>query len=348
MKKIHQFRYVGIVFYLVSALMGWQCSSNSSKAKIQKKGPGFLAAIKNDSILDISLTFNLAELHTHLEDEAKIDATMEIQGLRHPVRLASRGVTRKKICSFPPLHLHLPDSIDNPHAWGPYKKYKLVTHCQDEYHTDEFVLKEFLTYRLYRKLTPFGLEAQLCRVHYQTEEGQTTRFGFIIEDDEEMASRANGRLIKGGKATIPQVHKEQYQQLVLFQYMVGNTDWNLSRRHNIKFIQLSNSSSPVPVPYDFDYSGLVDAPYAVPHPSLPINKVSDRLWQYRGKPTDDLSAAVTHFLTHKDELLQLIHDFSWISSDGKTRISEYLLSFYDQIEEPDGIRTLLTSRVKSD
>ena len=62
--------------------------------------------------------------------------------------------------------------------------------------------------------------------------------------------------------------------------MIGNTDWTVPVFHNNVLIisqgNLQGLGSGIAVPYDFDYSGLVDANYAVPSDQLNLPSVLDR------------------------------------------------------------------------
>ena len=68
-----------------------------------------------------------------------------------------------------------------------------------------------------------------------------------------------------GPVGVPGVgHLSSYQAALLgvFQYFIGNTDWWMPRRHNIAVLTVEDST--YAVPFDFDLSGAVDAPYAKP------------------------------------------------------------------------------------
>jgi len=68
-------------------------------------------------------------------------------------------------------------------------------------------------------------------------------------------------------------------------YMIGNLDWSMRAGpagegccHNGRLLA-GNGPYYTPVPYDFDYSGLVDAPYAVPPDGFKISNVKSRVYQ---------------------------------------------------------------------
>jgi len=106
------------------------------------------------------------------------------------------------------------------------------------------------------------------------------KFAFLIEDEDHMAARndaiVNKRLV---------MHPDQGQRvptnrLCLFEYMIGNTDFSIGQQHNVKLISPDPLSLKIPVPYDFDWSGLVNAPYAKPTPQLNFGNVRER--SFRG------------------------------------------------------------------
>ncbi len=324
------------------------CQSDKPNTRPGKTASGFFSAIRVDSILDLTLTFDSHELAQHRDDEKRIDAGLKIGNqLSFPVRIASRGVTRKKICDFPPLHIYLTDSICQKWGWGSYKKYKLVTHCMVGDGKEDLLLKEYLAYQLYNLITPVSLRVQLCRVLYQTESDTSRHLAFLIEDDDEMASRRNAKLLKENDGDISQIDKLHYQNLVMFQYMIGNTDWNLTKRHNMRFVQPDSSQYALPVPYDFDYSGLVNAPYAFVHPSLPVKSVRDRFWQYRGNASDDFRKTVDLFISKKSDILKSVNDLNLLADSTRQSIVTYISSFYEEIESPGGIDDLLQKTRRS-
>ncbi|MCB0669946.1 MAG: hypothetical protein KDC80_29170 [Saprospiraceae bacterium] len=307
-----------------------------SEEVLQRDDPGFFGSIFSEKMLDFDLTFDWDSLTGHLESEEKVPAILHIGDyIFDSIEISGRGVTRKKICEFPPLHLNFSSKIRDKYHWGKYKKYKLVTHCNAENDPGDLVLREFLVYRLYNILTPFSLRVQLCQVMYKTGRPEIKHYAFIIEDDDEMADRLQSEILKEKDGAVKQIDKREYQKLVMFQYMIGNTDWNLSQRHNIKFLTRADNLFAIPVPYDFDYSGIVNAPYATPYPSLPIKNVRERLWQYRGREDDDFSEIEQIFRDNKTAFISQIDSLDALSEEMRKEMINYLLSFYEELEARD-------------
>ena len=67
-------------------------------------------------------------------------------------------------------------------------------------------------------------------------------------------------------------------RMMLFEYMIGNTDFSIWALHNVRIVQ-DRARKLFPVPYDFDLSGFVHAPYATPDPRIGIRSVLDRLYR---------------------------------------------------------------------
>lgn len=328
--NVHHFGYI-------LSLLGLMLAFSSCDKKLEEKESVFDTLVNAEPIeIDIE-----TDLDVLLENKSeKIAQLAKISWIandgnqqQYTVRVSPRGKTRRAICDFPPLKIKFsPDQI-NKNDWAPYTSLKLVTHCQGD---ENLVLKEYLTYKLYAELTEHSFRVQLAKINYKDAKGQNdefSKYAFIIENKEEMADRVNSRLLENKEAKIKAVDAQHYHLLTFFQYMVGNTDWNLKDRHNIKLVKPQKGQAPIPVPYDFDYAGLVDAPYAVPHPQIPIEDVKERFFQWRGKNKDGFEQTLQLFASKKAELLDICAQFEWLDKASKTDMIDYIYSFYEIIED---------------
>lgn len=69
-----------------------------------------------------------------------------------------------------------------------------------------------------------------------------------------------------------------YDQMCLFQFMIGNTDWYAYINHNMKVLAAKVFTVPVLIPYDFDYSGIVHTDYATPNNNYPLQHIKERFF----------------------------------------------------------------------
>ncbi|MDX1665890.1 MAG: hypothetical protein R3350_01615 [Saprospiraceae bacterium] len=262
------------------------------------------------------------------------------------IKVRGRGKSRRRICDFPPMKLNFDKSDLRDMELAPFDKVKLVTHCNG---MEDLVLREYLAYRLYNELTEYSFLVQPLKVNYRDSEGKLdpqTYFGLMLEPDDQLANRLGGRILPKDPDKLKGISKKHYCLLTLFQYMIGNTDWNLSLLHNIELIAVDDKAVPVPIPYDFDQSGLVNAPYATPYPSLPIGNVRERLFQWRGKNREGLEEAIAVFLHRKAALFGLVEEVPWLAGESKDDMLQYLQSFYDILENPERLEKEMSVVIK--
>jgi hypothetical protein len=120
----------------------------------------------------------------------------------------------------------------------------------------------------------------------------------------------------------------------MFQYMIGNTDWSLPFLHNIKLLYKDSSSIPVAVPYDFDHSGIVDAPYAMPPEQLGIASVRERIYRGYCQDKSDFTAMIALFNKHKDDLYKIYTSCTLLDAKSIKNTVRYLDDFYKTINNP--------------
>lgn len=295
----------------------------------------------SDTPLQLTIETDLATLLENKDEKKKQTASISWStgdSTTHQMNanLSPRGKTRLSICDFPPLKLKFDKEQLEAAGYAPYKSFKLVTHCNDD---QQLVLKEYLTYKMYNQITENSFQVQLAEVTYMDAQNQIapiTRYAIVLENNDEMADRLGGNRMKTNGDHLHTIDADQYRLLTVFQYMIGNTDWNLSKSHNIKLVKPTGATAaPIPVPYDFDFAGIVDAPYAKPHPQLPIQTVTQRLFQWRGKDATGFEPTLEVFKQQKQALFALCQQSPALDDQHKTAMMDYLASFYQLIEEVD-------------
>lgn len=304
----------------------------------ENENPGFFTTIYQDEPIEGTLTFNLDSLNYYKAGDNEVNGTLRLdlgEQLTVPVELRARGVFRKKLCPFPPIRLQLKKTAVLNNNWGPYRNYKLVTHCFDTTSTDELLMREYLTYKLYSELSDISFKAQLIQMQYFVNGDTLQHFAILIENESEMSARLDLDEMDIEKTKLKRVHFDHYKRFVLFQYMVGNTDWNLNAGHNTKFVLEDDSDTPIIIPYDFDCSGLVNAPYAIPYPDMPITDVRERHFMYRGNKNDDFTKTILELKEKKASLYALVNDFPHLSEYAKEDVLNYIGEFYEIIEQSD-------------
>jgi hypothetical protein len=303
--------------------------------------------LRSRGIIELELTTNFDSLRLNREEEKYYPAYLKFRDtanviLEEDIKVSARGNTRRDICTITPVRLKFPKPLLKSSDLARFKTLKLVSPCKDSIQFEDYLLREHLCYQLYNLITEKSFRVQMANVRFinsADKEETLERYSFLIEHHTEMAERLEGRLMDD-EGKLSYISRSQYNQLCLFQYMIGNTDWNLDRRHNIKMVDPGNGQSPIPVPYDFDFSGFVNASYASPHPSLPIKSVRDRLFQWRGKDKKGLEESIQHFIDRKKAIFDLLNACLLINENSRNDLIQFIDAFYKEIESANAIEEL--------
>ena len=296
-----------------------------------------------EEILDISLNMNIKKVTSDIVDRNDHYALLTFYEDDQPVNLELkvkiRGKTRAnpKVCSFPPIQLNFKKKGNYENLFAGQDKLKLVTHCMKGKTYDQYVLQEYLTYKHYSLLTDYSFKVRLLKVTYidSADQTPTERFGFLIEDQEIMAKR-KGQIVRKDKIVNQDLCNEKVLNIMtVFQYMIGNVDWSIPGFHNIKLIANDSISlRPIPIPYDFDYSGAISAHYAIAPESLSIENVRTRLFRGFCRQPGLYEEVFELFNEKKEEIYALYEKFGLLSEGNRKSTLKYFDQFYKTINDP--------------
>jgi hypothetical protein len=207
---------------------------------------------------------------------------------------------------------------------------------QDSY--AKLVLREYQIYRAYNLMTDKSFKVRLLKINYvDTSEKMkpVTQYGFVLEEQKMMAERLDGMILKRKHIRDQACNMDEVIMLSIFQFMIGNTDWQIANLQNMRLVKLKDATEPEPyaIPYDFDYTGMVNASYAIPADVLGIETVKERLYWGKCYPEEDLVAAIDRFYNNKDAIYQLYQNFTLLDKGSLKYSMAYLNSFYKIIED---------------
>ena len=299
-----------------------------------------------EDLLTLTLKFDMRKYLKVTDEPEYQDAVLVLHAsdtsIEKKVRIKSRGVFRRGYCAFPPLKLNVKKTKFDNEYLDSQKNFKIVTHCKHSLIYEEYVLKEYLIYKLYNQLTDLSLKVRLIKMQYvdvpenakKKPRKPFVKYGFIIEHIKSVAERNNMVALKLENLGQSSMDKDQMALVAMFEFMIGNTDWSIAGLHNLKILKAMefDKPNPYPVPYDFDYSGLVDTEYAIPHENLEIQSVRERIYRGICLPEVHVDKAREIFLNKKDALFKVIDDFQYLDKKEKEYMKKYLESFYNIIE----------------
>jgi hypothetical protein len=269
-----------------------------------------------------------------------------------PIQLSPRGLTRRTagICSFPPLLLDFDKSTTQNSLFKGQHKLKLVTYCSPMSDSEQRIILEYLAYKIYNLITPLSYRVRAAEVTYRTSESDPglTRFGYLLEDINDVADRNDKDRLKAAprQITAAQLDPHVAGEAALFEYMISNLDWEFLAGpagadccHNIKLLAARNATAATatgvaPVPFDFDYSGLVDAPYAVTPENLPVQEVTTRFYRGFCVSTGEMPSVIEEYRSHRAEITALIDGQANLKPSFRDKADRYLAAFFATLDDP--------------
>jgi hypothetical protein len=265
------------------------------------------------------------------------------------IELRTRGLVRRnaRLCEFAPLRLEFPKKSVAGTILAGHGHLKLGTHCQSEGVYEQYLLKEYLANRLLNTLTPRSLRVRLARVTYaDTDAGKKpfTRPAILYEEVGDLAKRMEARELPVPRQTFQYLDQPALLFMSLFQYMIGNVDYSIVTLHNVIMLDDARGVRST-VPYDFDYSGLVNAHYAVPGKELNLASVQQRMYRGPCKTEAEVTQALQPFREKQADLLALPASLVPLGLDeGQRRSAEkYLNEFFDLIARPDRVKKVFVT-----
>ncbi len=253
-----------------------------------------------------------------------------------PVVVSVRGNFRKNPvnCGFPPLLLNFKKGDVKNSVFEGQDKLKLVTPCQ----SDEDVIDEYVVYKLYNKVTDLSIRVRLVKIlYFDTTTGKELfkKYSFFLEDKDHAAER-NGLKEKDFFLTPFALERENFMKLSVFQYLIGNKDWFVTSRHNIIIMMQADSTKPpYAVPYDFDFSGFVNAPYTNP-PQGPENLLVDRrVFKGLCYTEEEFRQVFDYYRELRPVFRSIIRDQKLLSYESRRHILSYISQFYTIINTRD-------------
>ncbi|HEX4849703.1 MAG TPA: hypothetical protein VFV08_02800 [Puia sp.] len=309
--------------------------------------------------LHIGLTLSMKEIKKTKEDSIYIGHIMyykDSSGNSDSIKvgLKGRGNFRLNTCYFVPLSIKIGKKDAKGTPFEGNKKLKLVLPCQNQKVKDILIVREFVCYKIYEEVTNYAFRSRLVNLDITELRGSKTRNfqtkGILVEDIDKIAKRFDAKPLKDMKITPSSFQDTASLRFDMFQLMISNTDWSKSLQHNTKVIY--HQPYYIAIPYDFDMSGLVDAPYStvsvVNGEQLPITSVRERYYRgdCRGKEITEFVRK--EFIAKKEKYLSIPDQFKNELPEKEIRdMKDFLKYFFDILESDNLFERDVVERCKA-
>jgi len=297
---------------------------------------------EDESILEITLRFDLVAYTRTKPKKEYLPANFTIHlnntdSISRDIRLKTRGIFRNSWCIYAPIELNFKKVSFGYSDLDSIGKLKMVTECKPGKIYEDYVLKEYLVYKLFSVLTDSSFRVRLLSVKY-IDSGNKRKpmhhYGFFIEPVEKLAERINSFQIKSPGLTQKNIVPDIMDRLAIFNYMVGNYDWSIPGQHNVKVFKpmtLSQTGFAIAIPYDFDWTGFVNPSYAIPIEETGLENVRQRLFTGVCREQDIYLKRLAVFSEKKEEFYSVINEFPHLDQRGKKDVTTYLDGFFSRL-----------------
>lgn len=306
---------------------------------------------ESDSVMEITIPVDFRSLCRPRETEdcdfiSSVLEYQDVEGVNHsiPIEIKTRGGWRSltKNCSAPLLWIRFSEMDTTGTPFQEQSLLPLTTHCgkglslesagtrERRSSFEQYLLKEYLGHRLYEFFTSASVKSRLVRISYPKPDksGRTLQnYAFFTEHFDTLATRNDAERLPRGSFDYKQLDNHAADVLALFQFMIGNTDWSIVRERNTILISEAGGKQ-IPVPYDLDMSGLVDAHYAGPAPGLPIDTVRDRYYLGFCHPGVDWDALFAEFHGQQQAILAMIDTVPGLDKKSIKSTKRFLEKFF--------------------
>lgn len=311
----------------------------------------------SDEPLAITLTGPFKTLDKQRDKSAEYEVgSLSYEGPDGPINIETRYTPRgnfrleKENCSHAQLWLNLKKKQTKETVFANQNKLKLVVQCRDSNRYQAYLRKEYQAYRMLNLITEASYRVRWVTVTYQDLQEKKPRMqsAFLIEHKSRVADRLNLNTVDAERISRTELDPGHATRAALFNYFVGNADFSMiagtegSCCHNAKLFRAADESPYVPVIYDFDSSGYVDAPYAITPAKLGLRNVRQRI--YRGFCTEPevFDAALEVFRDQRESLLAIAGETDYASKRSARKGVSYLEGFYDVIDDPKSLKKKIT------
>jgi hypothetical protein len=259
------------------------------------------------------------------------------QWITVPVQSRARGNFRLRNCYFPPLKLKFNKKKVSSTLFAGNKALKLVLPCRTSSDKNNLILKEYLCYQFYEVLSPYYFKTRLAEFELTENSKRKIRkynlLTFFVEDNSMVAKRSEGKIVKTKGINPASFNEKQSVRNDFFQYMIGNADWSAVYQHNSNTMYLGGKY--IPLSYDFDMSGFVNAGYAQQNaPTLGTGDVRERVYRGFCKSKTAMDEIRKEFL-EKEPTIHVIIDQTAFSF-GKYELKDmhsYLNGFFEILKD---------------
>ena len=352
--KNRTFAFISLFFFIFGGII----SAQQALAGLEFDEPNLL--FQNETPVSVKWKYSDRDMRKQTNDSTFLDCVLSYQQEDGTwdsleVQVRARGNWRQENCFLTPVKLQIKKEQRKGTLFEGNKELKMVLPCRNNDQGQDYVLREYMAYKLYEAISPFHFKTRRVSLEFSDDRGKKEKNyqleAFFIEDTKELANRSNAKRLKRN------VHPQQQDDFIctlndFFQFMIGNTDYSLAYQHNEKLLFVDGMNA-IPVPYDFDMCGLVNANYAVVSQiqgeTLPITDVTQRMYRGFQRPPGVYQEVRDYYLSNKDAIMAKAEALKPEFRNPKEyeEARDYILDFFDILEDKSTFQSKIVKKART-
>ncbi len=313
---------------------------------------------KSQKLLSLKLNYSNKDLKKKTNDSTYLKTKLSYKTVDDTwnaidVEIRRRGNFRLKNCYYAPIKIKVKKSNSKGTLFEGNKKLKLVLPCLKNNSKNDYILKEYIAYKIFEIISPYHFKTRLVAISYNENIGNKTKShnlkGILIEDDKKIAKRHGGDIVK---RSINPLNQDPITSVynAFFQFMIGCTDFSTAYQHNQKLLFVDKKI--IPIPYDFDVSGLVNPSYAIGSGEkseiLGLSSVTQRLYRGFKRNPAIIKQVRNEFINNKTKLIEVLDSLQQYFNNPKefSVARNYIIDFFEVIENDIQFKKEITSKLR--
>lgn len=337
----NKFTFCSYFTYIVVSIVFFQTDILTADTSAPDSVYSSFRLFEDETLLEITLSFDLSSyLKTKSKKEymkGRITFPLEnADTITKNINIKARGIFRHEWCYYGPMELNFKKTDFGYSDLNSIKKIKLVLQCTSGSESEKNILTEYLIYKMFNVLTDTSFRVRLLKINYVDSENKKkpfTQFGFFLEPVKMLSARTNSIEIESRALNQKSIFPRMMDRVAIFNYMIGNYDWAVPNQHNIKVLKplvLDPSNLAAAVPYDFDFTGLVNASYAIPEDKITgTTNIRERIFLGVCRTKEEYQKDLLEFVEKKDDFYRVINEFPYLNTKQKKDLVMYLDEFFD-------------------
>ncbi|MBL7863496.1 MAG: hypothetical protein JNK10_01380 [Cyclobacteriaceae bacterium] len=301
----------------------------------------------DQSTLSLKLTTSIKDIKKKTNDSTYLPAQLYVKNASGgwdsiKIEIRARGIFRRKNCYFTPIRIKVSKDNAKGTILQGNKSLKLVMPCENSSDKNDLVMKEYLCYKMFEKITPYYFNTRLVSLDFNEADGKKVKnhqlTAFLIEDDDLVAKRNKGEIMENLNLHPMRLNDTSSLKHDIFQYMIANIDWSTTFLHNAKIMKQPTNRY-IPLAYDFDMSGFVNPPYGVPNSDLGQTDIRDRVYRGFCRNEPVVQAVRQHYLKVEPDVMGTLaaYEKNFPPRDYNT-MKKYVEEFYATMKDDNAFK----------